>query len=155
MAAGTGHEVMVMLLVEQGADVNFNNGNSSVLHQAVYDNNETVVSFLLDRGANVNITDNDGNPPLEWASRKDQDGIAMMALLLKRGADIHKLNNLKNSALHLCVKENRFAAARFLLEHGANYQVKNWQNQTPLELAEASGKHELFELKITSSFTYN
>lgn len=56
-ASGNGHEAVVRLLIENGADVNARyEGNYTVLHTAAITGHETVVQLLIEKGADVNST---------------------------------------------------------------------------------------------------
>lgn len=67
--------------------------------------------------------------------------VALLELLWAAGAQ----EPLKTS-LHGAVWHNRLDAARWLLEHGASVNEKNFQGKTTLEYAEESGLHEMLAL---------
>jgi ankyrin repeat protein len=59
----------VRVLVNKGADVNFqNNAGQTALYTAAMKGANDVVRFLLDSGANVNIQSNNGNTPMHAAA---------------------------------------------------------------------------------------
>jgi len=61
---------------------------------------------------------------------------AMANLLLKYGASTDKLSHpWGNSPMHLAVTYDHAEMVTVLLEHGADYTLRNKKGQTPLELA--------------------
>ncbi|WP_206663913.1 ankyrin repeat domain-containing protein [Wolbachia endosymbiont of Laodelphax striatellus] len=59
-------------------DVNFqvNDRNDTPLHSAVYEGDSKIVKFLLRAGANVNISNNEGNTPIDIAEESNREDIA-------------------------------------------------------------------------------
>ncbi|XP_055840542.1 arfGAP with SH3 domain, ANK repeat and PH domain-containing protein isoform X1 [Episyrphus balteatus] len=52
----------------------------------------------------------------------------------------------KNTALHLCALHDRRECLKLLLRSGADYELKNSQNKTPLEIAKEMGHNACQEL---------
>ena len=96
-AATMGHENVVLVLLEAGADPNkVYNGGSTPLRDAVthgYQNRLSVVSMLLDWGADINKK---GGPyeetPLHAASHTYFGDPEMVELLLNRGAKVNTID---------------------------------------------------------------
>jgi ankyrin repeat protein len=61
-ASWEGHDSVVTLLLENGADVNAKDNDSGdmPLHLASWKGHQAVVSILLEKGANVDAKDEDG-----------------------------------------------------------------------------------------------
>ena len=74
IAAERGHDQLVKLLLDQGADVNTQNGHySNALQAASSEGHIEIVKMLLDHGANVNAQDGDYyDNALEAASSQEQ-----------------------------------------------------------------------------------
>lgn len=86
LAVAFGHEKLVRVLLEAGADPNGENQWTSCLHAAVdHLPDPDIVRLLLEHGANVDAGDGDGNTPLNFASRRDNLELARM--FLDAGAD--------------------------------------------------------------------
>ncbi|TRY78667.1 hypothetical protein TCAL_12824 [Tigriopus californicus] len=80
-------EAVMGLLRRASIDIDINRINSaglSALHQAVLDNNLTVVKILINHGANINLKDADSWTPLHAACANGMADIAKF--LLERGA---------------------------------------------------------------------
>ena len=65
--------------------------------------------------------------------------VALLALLLDYGADIHQQRSYGNTVLHAAVYNEEPAIAAFLLDRGADKTVKNRDGQTPCQLARKTG----------------
>lgn len=67
-AVWKGHQQVVALLLEAGADVNAQNENdhwgTTPLHAAAHANQGAIAQLLLDHGADVQATDREGRTPM-------------------------------------------------------------------------------------------
>lgn len=89
MAAYFGHEEIVRLLIQKGADVNVpaNNGFQVYpLHSAVSGKNYRISKILIDAGADVNVQQKAGFTPLHAAAQLGD--IELIVLLLEYDAAI-------------------------------------------------------------------
>jgi ankyrin repeat protein len=85
-AAKEGHEAVVKLLLEKGANVESEDRHDGhrPLWWAVERGHEAVVKLLLEKGADVESEDGYyGHTPLSWAALKGHE--AIMKLLLEKG----------------------------------------------------------------------
>jgi ankyrin repeat protein len=75
-AAQEGHEAVVRLLLDRGADIKSKTENKkTALHLAAREGRTSVVQLLLDRGADVGATDEDGKTALDRAAKRRHEGI--------------------------------------------------------------------------------
>lgn len=58
----------------------------------------------------------------------------------------------KNTALHLCALHDRRECMKLLLRSGADYELRNSQNKTPLDIAKEMGHNACKELVGILSF---
>ena len=67
-AVWKGHEQVVAVLLEAGADVNAHNENdhwgTTPLHAAAHANQPAIAQLLIERGADVNARDREGRTPM-------------------------------------------------------------------------------------------
>jgi ankyrin repeat protein len=76
LAAVTGKDTTVTLLLEKGADIHAQqkDGNTP-LHWAAYKGNDTTVKLLLEKGADIKAQNKDGKTPLDLAKEKGNQQI--------------------------------------------------------------------------------
>ncbi|KAF3019733.1 hypothetical protein E8E14_009489 [Neopestalotiopsis sp. 37M] len=84
LAAGSGHENTIRVLLENGADVrSTTNYKLTPLHLAAEIGHKNAVEVLLENGADIEAKDYWNRTPLDVATKKDQD---VATLLLESGA---------------------------------------------------------------------
>jgi len=71
-----------------------------LLHYAAYYGRLDLVGELLDRGADIHARDIHGHDALMWACSGGHEDLAMVTLLLDRGANLLAVSNYAESALH-------------------------------------------------------
>ncbi|MDC7235830.1 MAG: ankyrin repeat domain-containing protein [Spirochaetales bacterium] len=144
LAAEQGHEGVLSLLMEEGADLDARDkpGNTA-LHSAVRGGYKNIVTMLLNAGADVNATDYNSNVPLHMAMTHDND-TEILRILLSAGADVNAKNSFGNTALHLSVTLNKErTAAEYILDYGAQLESRNKNGNTPLMEAVDRGNSEV------------
>ncbi|TET06575.1 hypothetical protein E3J79_01365, partial [Candidatus Dependentiae bacterium] len=101
LAVIKGHEPIIELLLEKGANVNVvNQFCYTPLHLAVIKGNHTIVTllFVKGKGAKVNVVDWFSDTPLHCATKKNHKVIT--AFLLDVGANINAVNKNGWTQLH-------------------------------------------------------
>jgi ankyrin repeat protein len=139
---------IVELLINKGADVNYENKNGKTPLLAAIDNSNRekhekekgkennyevscdIVKLLIDKGANVSALNKDGINPIEHAIYGNNYEI--MDLLFEKGVKINDKNGSGNTPLHLAVYRNNLAMVNFLIGKGADINEINAKNLTPL-----------------------
>ncbi|CAF1077152.1 unnamed protein product [Adineta steineri] len=84
-----------------------------------------------------------GEYPVSFAAVLQQE--ESVRLLIAKGADTDCQDSNGNTALHMCVINNRIAMVDLLYELGASLDIKNRQGLTPLTLAAVKAHKEMFD----------
>ena len=128
-------------LIENGADVNVRKEYSkrTPLMIAAHCKNLNAVEFLLKHGAIVDLRDKLNKSSLHYgverASRSSDTSFDVVSCLLNHGADINAPMNGKYTALMMACRSQHVRLVKFLLQQGANVQVKDKDGKTALHFA--------------------
>ena len=115
----------------------------SVLHQAAYTGLVSVARLLLDNGWELDLATNEGDTPLHLAAFWGE--VDMLQFLADRGALINPQNTSLETPLHNAAKEGGSAAARLLLNLGADRSVENDKGKTAEELCKDEETRAVFD----------
>jgi ankyrin repeat protein len=99
-----------------------------------------VAKLLVDAGADVNRRNNAGGHTAMWfAARLSNHDL--MRYLVDHGADVNPVCEayLSWTPLHVAIENKDRWAVRFLVERGANLNVKDAEGRRPIDLVEARG----------------
>lgn len=113
-------------------DLNATGGYSKQTALAYGQSPEPLLQWLVAEGADLAASDSYGDTPLH-AHARDWQG--KVETLLALGADANIEGKGGNTPLHSAAASVKPAAARKLLQHGAQVEARNSSGQTPLELA--------------------
>jgi ankyrin repeat protein len=141
-AAEKGHEAVVKLLLEKGAEMETKDDNYSrtPLSWAAEKGHEAVVKLLLEKGAEMETKDdNFGRTPLSWAAMNGHE--AVVKLLLEKGAE-------SQTPLSWAAMNGHEAIVKLLLEKGAEMETKDNIGQTPLSWAAVKGHEAVVKLLL-------
>lgn len=129
------------------AYIYYNNDGLTPLHLAVRLNYVDCADALLRYRYFINVTDRAGDTALHMAVQIDDESRdEMVALLLKKGANLSRRNKNKDTPLHIAVRRNALSTVRLLVSKGADLTKLNASGQTPLEYARDLGHQEITEL---------
>ncbi|KAF4893861.1 Death-associated protein kinase 1 [Colletotrichum viniferum] len=151
-------------LVKEGIaeDINMKDGDGqTLLHVAARQGLATAAKSLIDTGANVDTQDDEGSTPLIEACW--WDNMALVEILLNKGADVKIFdndgwsslflaarhgNNKEKTALHCAVWQNNLQMVKFLLEHGADINAQDPDGQQTLHLASLQGNEAILRFLL-------
>uniref|UniRef100_A0A674DK64 Neurogenic locus notch homolog protein 1 n=1 Tax=Salmo trutta TaxID=8032 RepID=A0A674DK64_SALTR len=129
-------------LLEASADANIqDNMGKTPLHAAVAADAQGVFQILIrNRATDLDARMHDGTTPLTLAARLAVEG--MVEELINCHADVNAIDDFGKSALHWAAAVNNVEAATVLLKNGANKDMQNNKEETPLFLAAREGSYE-------------
>lgn len=135
-ACSYGHEAVVKLLLERGADPdgmwikrgkNEDRADDTPLRVAMHHRRHGIIKMLLDHGASISVG---GRRPLLFHAI-DNDDMATVKLLLKAGAHVDAKSG-GETPLYFAAGRFKHEMARFLLEAGADIAARAHYGRTPL-----------------------
>ncbi|XP_068176325.1 cyclin-dependent kinase 4 inhibitor C [Antennarius striatus] len=133
-ASATGNLPQVLLLLQNGADVNgFNRYNRTAL-QVVKLGNSALVQTLVEWGADPNARDPAcGLTVLHDAAR--EGFVDSVRVLVNNGADANLADGQGNLPLHLAAREGHLEVIRLLIERTTDPQAPNGLGYTARQIA--------------------
>jgi ankyrin repeat protein/nucleoside phosphorylase len=137
-AAECGHDTVMRLLLEAGAEVNTKDySGRTPLSWAPMSGRDAVVKLLLEAGAKVDAKDHCGRTPLSCAAEKGYQ--APVLLLHEAGAEIDARDNIGRAPLSWAAGAGYEALVRLLLEAKAEVDIADYNGRTALSRAAEQG----------------
>jgi len=148
LASANGHETVVKVLLEKGAEVDHrNNFGPTALIEASANGREAIVKMLLEKGANVNLQREFGRTALMDAIQEGH--VSVVQVLLENGAEVNHQDNDGWTALMVASERGREGVVNMLLEKGADVNIQNHNGKMALNMAKTDDIWQL--LKDTSA----
>jgi len=120
-----------------------------------------VIRLLLERGADPKLATKDGNTALMFAAGvgyrdkntrgSERDALEAVKIFVDAGLDLHRENTRGDTALHGAADRGADSIVQFLVDRGAELNVKSKQGFTPLDVA--LGKASLAQLPVPKPTT--
>ncbi|CAI4230352.1 unnamed protein product [Auanema sp. JU1783] len=158
LAIKNGHFDCARLLLENGATPNavYFDG-PEITHVSPLDTH--FIELLLDHGADPNVFDRKGMTPIMRACRMKDKGIDAIRLYLRYGANVNaeaEERQDKRTALHFAVLSGSIPLVKFLLENGANVNVrKEYDKPSVLDIAVLKDDPELLKVILDAGVEVN
>ncbi|KFY91992.1 hypothetical protein V498_05197 [Pseudogymnoascus sp. VKM F-4517 (FW-2822)] len=138
-------------LVEEGADVNAQDGNA--LQEASAGGHDRIVKMLLSKGANVNAQGGFYGNALQAASAEGHEKIVEM--LLFRGAKVNAQGGHYSNALQAASAEGHSRIVELLLSKGANVSVQGGEYGNALQAASHGGHNKIVAVLLRKGVDIN
>ena len=147
-AVMNGSVALVKLLIRHGADLaSTRDDGFTVVHDAVDAGHLEILNTLLYADAPHDIPDEVGNTPLMLTTlpRNNRNDISIMKALLAHEprCEVNKANQFKDTALHVAASMNLPDKVALLIKYGADPNLCNGANATPLWNAVFEGATEV------------
>ncbi|KAF7970480.1 hypothetical protein HWV62_23839 [Athelia sp. TMB] len=144
IASEEGHLEIARLLLDKGANVDFEGGHyGTALQAACARGHLELATLLLDKGANVDVVGGRYGTALQAACAEGH--LELATLLLDKGANVDVVGEDYGTALQAACRGGHLELATLLLDKGANVNVVGGEDGTALQAA-CEGGH----LKLTT-----
>lgn len=146
----SGDAEAVKLFIEAGFSASaLDSKGIPLLSHAVRSQFPEIVDMLLDAGADINVLSGDrGYSPLMDAVQKSD--VAMVELLLRRGANTELISKDGQTALILCAGRGDVQMAKILIANGSNPSVSDHLGMSAIKYANLFKNEKMIELFNTS-----
>jgi ankyrin repeat protein len=147
LASELGHDKIIQMLLESGADVNAQGGDySNALHAASYKGHNKIAQMLLDRDADVNAQGGAYGNALQAALTGGYDKIAQM--LLDSGADVNTQGGAYGNALQAASHRGHDKIMQMLLDKGADVNAQGGRYGNALQAASHGGHEKIAQMLL-------
>jgi len=130
------HFQIAELLHHNSADSNVQGQEMRIpLHSAAYFGDLKVVQKLIEYGGNIDAQDGNGWTPLHFPCKSEIFYLkdpGVVQLLLDHGVDVNAQANDGSTLLYVAASWGAAKVACMLLKHGANLEVKDNYDRTPV-----------------------
>jgi len=105
-------------------------------HRKIYRQHQEVLERLVELGANLNVHDIAGYTPLHHCltCSGNEYTVKMAEFLLEKGANVNAVNRFGNPPLIEAIMTQRIEYVKLLIRYKADPLLKNYTEETPIEL---------------------
>jgi len=142
VASRRGNLLAVKWLIKLGVPINQqdNFGWTALMWCAESDNNSLIIRYLVKQGALTNLLDNEMNICLHWSAIAGSFECARELTFGSSDPQINAKNKFGETPLHVAAKGDHYNVVQYLLINGADPNIKNKQNCTPLDVCPSDSK---------------
>ncbi len=124
----------------------------TVLHYAVFINDQERVKLLIEKGADVNAKDIDSTTLLMAAT--DNNNMEITKLLVENGADVNAKDRSGDIAIFYAALNGNMEMVQYLIENGADITITNTKwNRNIIHYAARSGNLELVQYLVNQGIS--
>ncbi len=148
-AMSRSHEKVANILLDVGADPSIDCPNYSLAFEASKNTPALVKRLLNDKRFNYTADNHDEVTCLHHATWIKSNDVAMLYLehdMAREGKLVNATNEYGSTPLHDAAWVDNVQMVRLLLEAGADTEIRNHEEGTPLEMAMKKGHAEIAEL---------
>ena len=134
-----------LALISKGAPVNSPERNTEFtpVFMAISNGSENMLRMLIEQGASIEIYDDKGYAPIHravtgenYTASAPYPAETMIEVLLEYGGDVNYPTKKEGATpLMISAQEHKANIMRFLIDSGANEEIKDKQQQTALDYA--------------------
>ena len=154
---------IIKLLLQKGVNPSQpDKAGITPLHEAAYLRMLQVVHMLIDSGAQVNQHNLFLRTPLHdviagapFGAQRKNEGIAIVELLLRRGAQVDCVDNTDETPLDKSIHKGNLSVTALLLTAGADPKQASKAGITPLHRAAYEGRTEIARLLLAQGVQVN
>ncbi|KAF7446386.1 ankyrin repeat domain containing protein [Pyrenophora tritici-repentis] len=153
-ASYRGHEQVVKMLLDAGADINAQGGNhGNALQAASLRGHKQVVKMLLDKGVDINAQSGNHGNALQAASEGGHKQVVKM--LLDNGADINAQGGEYGNALQAASARGHEQVVKTLLDNGADINAQGGYFGNALQAASLRGHEQVVKMLLDNGADIN
>ena len=94
--------------------------------------NMELLDFFMSLHVHIFVEDSDKRSMLHHAAlNPNEKSLAMVEFLVERGLDVNAQDSDGNTPLHLALAPFQRDVAKYLIDSGANEEIKNWKGISP------------------------
>ncbi|KAK1622056.1 ankyrin repeat-containing domain protein [Colletotrichum phormii] len=154
IASFRGHDKIVQMLLNKGADVNAQGGDyGNALQAGSLEGHDKIVQMLLNKGADVNAQGGDYGNALQAGSLEGHDKIVQM--LLNKGADVNAQGGEYGNALQAASYEGYHNIVQMLLDKGADVNAEGGEYDNALYIASFRGHDKIVQMLFNKGADVN
>ncbi|ACE05813.1 hypothetical protein Aasi_0393 [Candidatus Amoebophilus asiaticus 5a2] len=162
LAIGNGHLEVVKVLIGEGADVHKKGLKGYPLYLAVEQEDIEMVKLLLEKRVDINCKNEysysdagtaSAHTPLHRAACNGN--IALIRLLIDKGAHVDPINSYQDTPLHLAVKGGHLEVVKYLIEKGAGINSRNIYGNASIFYAIEKKHTEIVKLLLRKGVNLN
>ena len=153
-ASEEGHEKVVQILIDAGADVTAQGEDySNALYAASLNGHEKIVEILIDAEADVNAQDEDYSNALYAASLNGHEKVVQ--ILIDAGADVNVRDEYYNLALNAASLNGHEKIVQILIDAGADVNAQGEFYGHALNAASMGGHEKVVQILIDAGADVN